>query len=377
MRETVMRRAQNSSGPSGQSHTWKGRVMLISRAGLLRAAVAGLALPALATPALATTGDPAIGRGFRPNLTGPGPKPWTAIPRDNGGPLRFAVIGDNTGVAKPGVFYQAMRQIGWLEPDFIMGVGDLIEGYHEDRTEIARQWAAIDASIAKSGRPFLFTPGNHDIDNAETLDAWRERRGAGYYAFTYKGALFVVLNTEDTPTPMKPETAAHFYSLVDLMRTDPERAERETLERIAASATGERGEKSEYAGLEVVNLGDRQLGFVRDTLTRHPHPAWTFVILHKPAWKMNSASFETVRAMLKGRPHTVFAGHTHYFTHDVFDGNDYINMASTGGVRHRNGPGTMDHTMVVTLGHEGPIYANTRLTGLMNVAGETGQTRAY
>jgi 3',5'-cyclic AMP phosphodiesterase CpdA len=228
------------------------------------------------------------------------------------------VIGDNTGVAKPGVFDQAMRQIGWLEPDFIMGVGDLIEGYHEDRSVIARQWAAIDASIAKSGRPFLFTPGNHDIENAETLDAWRDRRGAG-----------------------------------------------------------EGGEKSEYAGLEVVNLGDRQLGFVRDTLTRHPHPAWTFVILHKPAWKMNSASFDTVRVMLKDRPHTVFAGHTHYFTHDVFDGNDYINMASTGGVRHKNGPGTMDHTMVVTLGHEGPIYANTWLTGLMDVAGETGQTRAY
>jgi hypothetical protein len=61
----------------------------------------------------------------------------------------------------------------------------------------------------------------------------------------------------------------------------------------------------------------------------------------------------------------------------VFDGNDYINIASTGGVRHKNGPGTMDHTMVVTLGPDGPIYANTRLNGLMDVAGETGQVRAY
>ncbi|HEX4181898.1 MAG TPA: metallophosphoesterase [Caulobacteraceae bacterium] len=353
--------------------------MIISRAGLLRAAAASLALPTLASPlvARATTGDSRLGQAFRSNLSGAGPKPWTAIPPDNGGPLRFAVIGDNTGVAKPGVFDQAMRQIGWLEPDFILSVGDLIEGYSEDRSQIAQQWAVIDASIARSGRPFLFTPGNHDIDNAETLDAWRERRGDGHYAFTYKGALFLVLNTEDTPTPMPADTAKHFYSLVDLMRTDPDRAENEAVERINASASGERGERNPYAHLEVINLGDAQLGFVRDTLVRYPYVTWTFVILHKPAWKMHSDSFDKVRAMLKGRPHTVFAGHTHYFTHDVFDGNDYINMASTGGVRHKNGPGTMDHTMVVTLGPDGPIYANTRLNGLMDVAGETGQVRAY
>jgi hypothetical protein len=52
-------------------------------------------------------------------------------------------------------------------------------------------------------------------------------------------------------------------------------------------------------------------------------------------------------------------------------------MASTGGVRHRNGPGTMDHVLVVTLTPQGPLYANTRLTGLMDLAGETGQVRAY
>jgi 3',5'-cyclic AMP phosphodiesterase CpdA len=353
--------------------------MIVSRAGLLRGAAASLALPAFAAPVMAraSSGHLGPGQSFRSNLSGPGPKPWTAVPPDNGGPLRFAVIGDNTGIAKPGVFDQAMRQIGWLEPDFILSVGDLIEGYSEDRTEIARQWAAIDASIARSGRPFLFAAGNHDVDNAETLDAWRERRGAGYYAFTYKGALFLILNSEDTPTPMALETAKHFYSLVDLMRTDPDRAEKEAVERIAASATGERGEHSAYANLEVVNLGDRQLSFARDTLARYPHVHWTFVVVHKPAWKMASESFAKVQAMLKGRPHTVFAGHTHYFTHETIDGADYINMASTGGVRHKNGPGTMDHTMVVTLGPEGPLYANTRLTGLMDVAGETGQVRAY
>ena len=127
----------------------------------------------------------------------------------------------------------------------------------------------------------------------------------------------------------------------------------------------------------MVHLGDKQLGFVRDTLSRYSSPRWTFVVIHKPAWKMHSDSFGKIQAMLAGRPHTVFAGHTHYFTHEVLDGHDYINMGSTGGVRHRNGAGTMDHTLLVTLTQAGPVYANTRLNGLMDIAGETGQVRAY
>lgn len=48
-------------------------------------------------------------------------------------------------------------------------------------------------------------------------------------------------------------------------------------------------------------------------------------------------------------------------------------------MRHpqQNGLGAMDHTMIVTLTRNGPLYANTRFNGLMNVAGETGQVRAY
>ena len=341
--------------------------MLFSRAQILRGALAGLAMPGAAYAAVDGVSD------FRSDQPGAAARPWTAPLGAAPGPLRFAVIGDNTGVAKPGVFDQAMRQISWLRPDFVLSVGDLIEGYTEDRAEIARQWDAIEASIAKAGCPFVFTPGNHDIDNAETLDAWRARRGPGYYSFTYKGALFLILNTEDTPTPMSPKAAADFYARVRQMQADPEQAERDVEAHLAAGA----GQPNGYSALEVVNLSDPQLGFAQATLARHPNPRWTFVVIHKPAWKMHSASFAKVQAMLAGRPHTVFAGHTHYFTHEVFDGADYINMGSTGGVRHRDGAGTMDHALVVTLTQVGPVYANTRLNGLMDVSGQTGQVRAY
>jgi hypothetical protein len=52
-------------------------------------------------------------------------------------------------------------------------------------------------------------------------------------------------------------------------------------------------------------------------------------------------------------------------------------MATTGGIMQRIGPGTLDHTMIVTMGANGPFYANVRLSGLMDVAGETGQVRVY
>jgi 3',5'-cyclic AMP phosphodiesterase CpdA len=158
------------------------------------------------------------------------------------------------------------------------------------------------------------------------------------------------------------------------MQADPEKGEAMMDQRIAAN-TSER--KGEYSAADEIVFGDRQLGWLRDTLAANPNPKWTFVILHKPAWKMRSPDFPQIQALLAGRAHTLFAGHTHYFTHDVFDGHDYINMGTTGGIRQKFGPGTMDHTMVVTLGANGPIYANTRFTGLMDVAGETGQVRAY
>jgi UDP-2,3-diacylglucosamine pyrophosphatase LpxH len=311
------------------------------------------------------------GAPFSPDFRPDGPKPWTSAP-NKAGPLRFAVIGDNTGIARPGIFDRGLQQISWLQPDFILSVGDLIEGYTEDRTEIARQWNAIETSVAKAGVPFIYTPGNHDMDNAETLDAWRERRGPGYYSFTYKGALFIILNTEDTPTPMPAKMASQIYGLIDLMKVDPEKADKTIVDYLGSGGSISKGE---YSALEVVHYGDRQLAFVRDTLAKHPNVRWTFVITHKPAWKMEGNSFAPIQAMMKGRPYTVFAGHTHYFTHEVFDGADYINMGTTGGIRQQMGPGTMDHTVLVTLAKDGPTFANLRLSGLMDAAGQTGQGR--
>ena len=117
--------------------------MLISRAKLIRGAVAGGAMVGAGLPALAYA-DADLGA-FRPDVAADGPHPWIGAPPGGQAPLRFVVIGDNTGIAKPGVFDAAMRQISWLQSDFVLSVGDLIEGYTEDRAEIARHWEAIEA----------------------------------------------------------------------------------------------------------------------------------------------------------------------------------------------------------------------------------------
>ena len=353
--------------------------MKFTRSGFIRGLAAGTLL--LPTAALAKSATANAGA-FCTDLTGAQTVPWTARPASGASPLRFAVIGDRTGLARPGVFEQGIRQISWLQPDFILSVGDMIEGYTQDRTEIARQWAAVDDAIAKAGVPFVHIPGNHDVNNAESLDAWRQRRGPGHYSFTYKGALFIVLNTEDTPTPMPDKLARQFYGLIEMMKRDPEKTQKAMIERLDAGTSN----TGEYSALDAAHFGDRQLGFLRDTLLRHPQVRWTFVVMHKPAWKKEYACFAPMQALLKGRPYTVIAGHTHYFTHETIDGADYINMGTTGGIFNmdkengvplRLGPGTMDHAMLVSMASTGPAFANLRLNGLMDSAGNTGQTLTY
>jgi hypothetical protein len=346
--------------------------MEFRRSDFLKGLLAATALPAAA--AVAPT-DATTGSAFRPDNAAAGANPWTAAPRATPGPLRFVVIGDNTGLARPGVFEQAMRQVSWLEPDFVLSVGDLIEGYTNDPAEIDRQWDAIERAVALTGCPFLFATGNHDVNSPAAVAAWKQRRGAIYYAFTYKRALFLVLSTEDPPIPMPRDMVDQFYRIVELMKKDPDQVEAMMRKRLAGGGNGHDGEYAK--GLNVANISDAQLDFIERALKHHADVDWTFVILHKPAWKMATPAFAKVQAMLGERPYTVFAGHTHYFTHDRLDGRDFINMATTGGIVHELGSGNMDHAMLVTLTPSGPAYANTRLKGLMDVAGDTGQTRAY
>ncbi len=135
--------------------------MKVTRAGLLKGAFGASAL----LPAASLAAAPSA-QSFRADTGPDSAHPWNSAPRLGGGPLRFAVIGDNTGMARPGVFDQAMVQLSWLQPDFVLSVGDLVEGYTDDRARIDADWARIEAATAKLNCPIVYAPGNHDMNTA-------------------------------------------------------------------------------------------------------------------------------------------------------------------------------------------------------------------
>lgn len=303
--------------------------------------------------------------------------PWTAAPHNDPTALRFAIIGDRTGLARPGVFEQAVRQIGWMQPEFVINVGDLIEGYTEDRAALEGEWRHIEQAIAELDRPFFFIPGNHDLGNEAMLEIWRKRRGTPYYHFIYKDVLFLCMDTEDPPMPMPDEMATGFHEMVRRLAVDPAGTERALHEQLArVNADREKGAPAGGAALNAARFSAPQIEYFRRVLGAHEKVRWTFVLMHKPAWDTPDSRFGEIEALLASRPYTVVAGHNHYYRHETRKGRDYIAMGTAGAISHQDGPGRMDHIAWVTVNAGAPRIALIRLTGLLDTSGESGQTLA-
>src|SRR5262245_13834812 len=67
--------------------------------------------------------------------------PWTHL-RMNNEPdvFRFAIVSDRTGGHREKVFSRAVEQLNYLQPEFVLSVGDLIEGYTLDKERVAQEW---------------------------------------------------------------------------------------------------------------------------------------------------------------------------------------------------------------------------------------------
>jgi predicted phosphodiesterase len=106
------------------------------------------------------------------------PLPWTE-PQFVNNPenFQFAVVSDRTGKHREGVFLDAVRKINLLQPEFVICVGDLVEGYSNDKKEVARQFDAMDERLERFEMRFFRVAGNHDISNELMADLYRERYG--------------------------------------------------------------------------------------------------------------------------------------------------------------------------------------------------------
>src|SRR5262245_32937028 len=102
--------------------------------------------------------------------------PWTSLKLNNDpDQYTFAVVSDRTGGHRDKVFSQAVARVNMLQPQFVMSVGDLIEGYTIKDESIKAQWDEFDGYVKKFEMPFFYVPGNHDLTNKAMVTKWGER----------------------------------------------------------------------------------------------------------------------------------------------------------------------------------------------------------
>lgn len=174
--------------------------------------------------------------------------------------FRFVIVGDRTHSPQWGLMPQAFREINHLCPDFVISVGDLIDGYGEDPREIHDLWKEFDNEVATLQSPFVYVPGNHDIWNRTSRGIYEVRYGLTYRSFNYCGLHFVTLDTEEQDEQQRP------------------------VERI-------RGNQLEWLKADIEqNRGARRI----------------LLFMHRPIWQ--AGGLDQVYPLLDGLPVHVFAG---------------------------------------------------------------------
>lgn len=252
-----------------------------------------------------------------------GPNPWTSLDMYNDpANFQFAIMSDRTGGSLEPIFAESVVKVNRMRPEFVMCVGDLIEGYTEDPNEIQTEWNEFDSFLQKLDMPFFYVPGNHDLSNAPMYDVWTQRYGRPYYHFIYKDVLFCIVNTQDE------------------------------------KATG---------------LGRKQLQYFRNVLANNKDVRWTLVFMHQPVWRRKDVpNWPRLEKALADRDYTVFGGHIHQYKKEVRNGKNYYVLATTGGGRYEGAPpmsfenARFDHITWITMTPSGPVITNILTEAIYN-----------
>ena len=268
-------------------------------------------------------------------------KPWTSEKfLDDPQEFHFAIIGDLTGGERPGVYAKAVSALNLLRPEFVMSVGDLIQC--GGQPDARKQWASFRARTAKLEMPFFHVVGNHDIwtgfkgmspQRQQSIDLWKEQFGTNtYYSFTYKGCLFICLDSMEV----------HDY----------------------------------YPPREP--LPEHQLVWAAEQMERKQGARWTFIFLHKPLDFMSDRWLRFERRIQK-HDYTIFCGDWHNHCTAVRNGKKVHMVGTTGGGFDLGATGDdlrygiMDSVTWVTVTKKGPVVSNLALSG---IHGDTIQTCA-
>ncbi|TWT82852.1 cyclic 3',5'-adenosine monophosphate phosphodiesterase [Planctomycetes bacterium CA13] len=241
--------------------------------------------------------------------------------------FHFIVYGDRTGGVPAGlaVLEQAVKDTNLLDPDLVMTVGDLVQGYN-DTPEWMDQMTEYKEIMDRLRMQWFPVPGNHDVywrGEGEAPQGQHETNfekhfGPLWYTFQHKNAGFIVLFSDEG---------------------DP--------------ASNEKG----FNEGRLQTMSDKQLAFLKQALEKHQGLDHVFLFLHHPRWiggGYTGGNWDVVHEMLReaGNVSAVFAGHIHQMRFDgPKDGIGYYTLATTGAHLSADMPGAgyLHHLNVVTV----------------------------
>ncbi|QDS96398.1 Calcineurin-like phosphoesterase [Roseimaritima multifibrata] len=241
--------------------------------------------------------------------------------------FHFAIYGDRTGGVPAGlkVLEQAVKDTNLLDPDLVMTVGDLVQGYNTTE-EWMPQMTEFKEIMGKLKMQWFPVAGNHDvyyrgpapIPEGQHEKSYEKHFGPLWYSFQHKNAGFIVLYSDE--------------------------GDRET------------NRKGFNAG-ELQTMSPEQLEFLQQALESLSGLDHVFVFLHHPRWiggGYTGGNWDKVHEKLKtaGNVSAVFAGHIHHMRYDgEKDDIAYYTLATTGGNLSADIPdaGYLHHMNIVTV----------------------------
>ena len=257
----------------------------------------------------------------------PGPSGTMPAP-DATESFSFVVFPDRTGGPASGVraLEQAVDTANLLDPDFVVTIGDMIQGYADAETWLA-QAAEYKSIMHRLNAPWYPVAGNHDLYARPHTDAghralYREHFGPLHYSFTHRFAHFVVLWTDES-----------------MRFDDPARTQ---------------------------NVSPEQLAWLEADLAAADADR-VFVFMHHPRWldAYAGSNWPDAHRLLEadGRPVAVFAGHIHSIRDDGRTGNvRYMTLGTAGAHPSRSHPhASFDHVTLVHARPEGESIVHVPL----------------